>query len=104
GVRRDRRDGVRHAEGPAGARREDQAFRIRELRGAAEEVPRRPQPPDRTEHRDLRPPRPHVPAFAGAEERPEQERLKLASTIDGSRGGCYDAAPAGPVPGRSAAW
>src|SRR5882762_1647386 len=109
GIRRDRRDGVRHGEGHAGARREDQALGIRQLRRAREEIARRPQPADGPGDRDFRPPCTDVPAFASAEERPEQAGLRRGSPIDGRRTGCYDAAPAEPYrgvaqPGSALAW
>src|SRR5712672_2276059 len=109
GIRRDRRDGVRHGEGHAGTRREDQALWIRQLRRAREEIARRPQPADGPGDRDFRPPCTDVPAFASAEERPEQAGLRRGSPIDGRRTGCYDAAPAEPYrgvaqPGSALAW
>src|SRR5260370_33622873 len=76
GVRGDRGDGLRHAQGHTGARREDQALGFRQLRGAREEVARRPQSADRTGDRDQRAPRADLPPVTGAEERPEQERRR----------------------------
>src|SRR5216684_4802726 len=111
GVRRDRRNGFRHAQGHLGARREDQALGLRQLRRAREEVARRPQSADGSGDRDQRAPRADVPALASPEERAQHLRQlpELTFSVDACAGGCYDARPLSidrgvAQPGSALAW